>query len=205
MDIVTDTLHASSSDLITWNTLVMKKQGWHDAIPTMWLVITAALLEAWHQRDQEPPFLHDNRRGYARVNPVGLSCQGVPDQAIPPDDQLPLHGLGLREGSETIAKFNRYIWSEWTFKSTQPVHVNKSLQEMLDRLARNSPERQASQLKTDERSTGSPSAEKKGRDVASSFPTPLNRSARAANQRTYCPTKGRENLLTLLQGLMGSL
>ena len=33
VDIVTDTLHASSSDLITWNTLVMMKLSWIDNIP----------------------------------------------------------------------------------------------------------------------------------------------------------------------------
>ena len=40
VDIVADTLHASSSDfsdLITWNTLVLKMLKWHDAIPRMWL------------------------------------------------------------------------------------------------------------------------------------------------------------------------
>ena len=42
VDIVTDSLHASSSDLITWNTLVMKKLKWHDAIPQLWLEVTAA-------------------------------------------------------------------------------------------------------------------------------------------------------------------
>ena len=33
VDIVTDTLHASSSDLLTWNTLVMMKLGWVNSIP----------------------------------------------------------------------------------------------------------------------------------------------------------------------------
>ena len=33
IDIVTDTLHASSSDLITWNTLVMMKLRWINEIP----------------------------------------------------------------------------------------------------------------------------------------------------------------------------
>ena len=33
VDIVTDTLHASSSDLITWNTLVMIKMKWIDCLP----------------------------------------------------------------------------------------------------------------------------------------------------------------------------
>ena len=72
VDIVTDALHASSSDLITWNTLVMMKLRWIDLIPKQWLEITTQSLE-WEARDQDPPFLPDNRRGCARVTPVALS------------------------------------------------------------------------------------------------------------------------------------
>ena len=76
VDIVTDTLHASSSDLITWNTLVMIKMKWIDILPRQWLEITTQSLEAWKQRDEKTPFLPDNRRGYARVTPVALSKVG---------------------------------------------------------------------------------------------------------------------------------
>ena len=59
VDIVTDTLHASSSDLITWNTLATKKLKWKELIPELWLLhwleITAASLDAW-DRDQQSPF-----------------------------------------------------------------------------------------------------------------------------------------------------
>ena len=51
IDIVTDTLHASSSDLITWNTLVMLKLRWFNEIPRQWLDITTNSLEAWKARD----------------------------------------------------------------------------------------------------------------------------------------------------------
>ena len=44
MDIVTDTQHASSSDLITWNTLVMRKLRWLNVIPRKWVDIYCELL-----------------------------------------------------------------------------------------------------------------------------------------------------------------
>ena len=77
VDIVTDTIHASSSDLITWNTLVMIKLKWISIIPRQWLETTTRSLEAWKQRDEKSPFLPDNRRGFARVTPVALSKVGV--------------------------------------------------------------------------------------------------------------------------------
>ena len=54
VDIVTNTLHASSSDLITWNTLVMMRLKWYDNIPTTWLEITTFSLKEWQARDQNP-------------------------------------------------------------------------------------------------------------------------------------------------------
>ena len=83
VDIVTDTLHASSSGLITWNTLIVKKLKWHDAIPKIWLEITAASLDEVQERDKKPPFLPDNRSGYARVTPVALSSHGISEQEHP--------------------------------------------------------------------------------------------------------------------------
>ena len=77
VDIVTDTLHASSSDLLTWNTLVMMKLGWVGCIPREWVEITTQSLEEWKEREREakPPFLPDNRRGYARVTDSSCSIQ----------------------------------------------------------------------------------------------------------------------------------
>ena len=56
VDIVTDTLHASSSDLITWNTLVMLKLNWVGILPQQWLEIATQSLEAWKLRDEESIF-----------------------------------------------------------------------------------------------------------------------------------------------------
>ena len=80
VDIVTDTLHASSSDLITWNTLVMMKLQWVENIPRQWIEITTQSLKAWKAQDEQPPFLPvpDNRRGFARVTPVALSKVCIP-------------------------------------------------------------------------------------------------------------------------------
>ena len=57
VDIVTDTLHASSSDLITWNTLAMIRTELQGHIPQTWLEITAASLSTWEQRDRQETFL----------------------------------------------------------------------------------------------------------------------------------------------------
>ena len=89
IDIVTDTLHASSSDLIVWNTLVMLKVRWFSEIPRQWLAITTHSLEAWKERDQLSQFHDDNRRGYARVTPVALSHIGVPGSTILHADEYP--------------------------------------------------------------------------------------------------------------------
>ena len=70
VDVVTDTLHASSSDLIVWNTLVLMKLRWVSDIPKEWMDITYNSLEAWSERDRLSPFHNDNRRGYARVTPL---------------------------------------------------------------------------------------------------------------------------------------
>ena len=78
IDIVTDTVHASSSDLIMWNTLVLMKLRWIGEIPRAWIDITTNSLEEWCARDQLSPFHADNRRGYARVTPIALSNVGMP-------------------------------------------------------------------------------------------------------------------------------
>ena len=80
MDIVTDTLHASSSDLMTWITLAMIRMYINDHLPQQWLEISAAALPIWEERDRQEPFLSDNRRGYVRISPIGLTSTGKPEQ-----------------------------------------------------------------------------------------------------------------------------
>ena len=64
-DIVTDTLHTSSSDLITWNTLTMIKADLTSSIKLEWIQIVTASLQKWDVRDQLEPFQPDSRRGFA--------------------------------------------------------------------------------------------------------------------------------------------
>ena len=82
IDIVTGALHASSSDLIVWNTLVMMKLRCIDEIPKEWIDITYNSLDAWSARDELSPFHTDNRRGYARVTPIALSSVGIPGSSV---------------------------------------------------------------------------------------------------------------------------
>ena len=135
IDIVTDTLHASSSDLITWNTLVMIKLKWFDLIPRKWLDITTHSLKAWEERDQLSQFHSDTRRGYARVTPVALSSVGVPGSGTLPQDEYPKHGLGIYGDYETCEDFKGYIWASWTTMAAQPMQVDSALQAMINQSA----------------------------------------------------------------------
>ena len=132
IDIVTDTLHASSSDLITWNTLVMMKLKWFDHIPRQWVDITTNSLEAWDARDQLSQFHDDTRRGYARVTPVALSHIGVPGSMILPVNEYPQNGLGVYDDFETCGAFEGYIWATWTTMTAQPMQIDSALQALLN-------------------------------------------------------------------------
>ena len=135
IDIVTDTLHASSSDLITWNTLVMMKLKWYSDLPRQWVDITTHSLKAWDARDQLSQFHHDNRRGYARVTPVALSSVGVPGSHILPMNEYPRHGLGIYDDYETSEDFNGYLWATWTTMAAQPMQIDPALQAMINQSA----------------------------------------------------------------------
>ena len=132
IDIVTDTLHASSSDLITWNTLVMIKLKWLNGIPRQWIDITVNSLELWEARDQLSQFHADTRRGYARVTPVALSHKGVPGSRTLPVDEFPKEGLGVYDDYETCEKFTGYIWATWTTMAAQPMQIDSALQALLN-------------------------------------------------------------------------
>ena len=132
IDIVTDTLHASSSDLITWNTLVMLKLKWYNEIPRQWLDITTNSLEAWEARDQLSQFHDDTRRGYARVTPVALSHIGVPGSLTSPVDEYPKEGLGVYDDFEACEDFNGYVWATWTTMTAQPMQIDSALQALLN-------------------------------------------------------------------------
>ena len=67
LDIVTDILHASSSDLITWHTLAMVRQKLQEHILPTWHEITVACLEAWKERGRDI-----NRKGFRNLVACGL-------------------------------------------------------------------------------------------------------------------------------------
>ena len=140
MDIATDKLHASSSDLITRNTLAMMRLKLQRFTPERWQEIAAASLDAWDKRDQQKPFLTDDRRGNARVTPAGLTSTGVTSQTLPPADQCPLHGLGFCDEKESSTQFHftTYVRSIWTRKAVLPTRADQSLTDMLKGPARGS-------------------------------------------------------------------
>ena len=162
VDIVTDTLHASSSDLITWNTLVMLKLKWVSTIPRQWLEIATQSLEARKLRDEKPPFLPDNRRGFARVTPIALSNSGVPNTEIYAMDEFPLLGLGLHDDYESWSRCQGYVWSGWTTRKAQPMHIDPALQMLIDQSVQVDPNAVSSTYMGRDPGTPAPTTESKG-------------------------------------------
>ena len=178
VDIVTDTIHASSSDLITWNTLIMVKLKWVDLIPRHWLEIATQSLEAWKLRDEKPPFLPDNRRGFARVTPIALSKVGVPNTEIYSMDEYPLHGLGLYDDYESWSKYKGYVWSGWTTRKAQPMHIDPALQALIDQSVQGAPNAASQTYAGKDPATADSTAESKGSqlpvcDFEPPFPSPV--------------------------------
>ena len=73
----------------------MLKLKWYNKIPRQWLDITTNSLEAWKARDQLSQFHDDTRRGYARVTPIALSHNGIPESPTLCVDEYPKEGLGV--------------------------------------------------------------------------------------------------------------
>ena len=82
------------------------KLQWVDSIPRQWIEITTQSLETWKARDEQSPFLPDNRRGYARVTPAALSKVGIPGTNVLMLNAYPLHGLGLDDDLETCEQYS---------------------------------------------------------------------------------------------------
>ena len=51
-------------------------------------------------------------------------------------DQYPRDGLGIYEDLETSDQYSGYVWSDWTTKTVQPMHIDEALQAMIDHPAR---------------------------------------------------------------------
>ena len=61
------------------------------------------------------------------MTPVALSKDGVPSQAMYLVDQYAVEGLGIYEDFESRDRFSGYVWSDWTAKTVQPMHVDDAL------------------------------------------------------------------------------
>ena len=57
---------------------------------------------------------------------------GIPDTKIHAMDEFPLHGLGLYDDFEPWGRYSGYVWSDWTTRKAQPMHVDPALQAMID-------------------------------------------------------------------------
>ena len=194
VDIVTDTLRASSSDLITWNTLVMMKLQWIDSIPREWIEITTQSLEAWKVRDEQSPFLPDNRRGYARVTPIALSKLGAPDSTVLMLSEYPLHGLGLYDDLETCEQYSGHAWSNWTTKAVQPAHIDSASQAMIDQSSKQGVHAASQPSHISAQSTSSTTTGFKG-SYASSFSiaSPYPDSSGDVNMESPADKRSRES------------
>ena len=92
---------------------------------------------------------------------VALSRVGVPGSAVHALDQYPMDGLGIHDDLETCEQYTGYVWSNWTTKTVQPVHIDEALQAMID---------QASKCSADTTTQPSTLARDKG-SYASTFPS----------------------------------
>ena len=89
----------------------MIKLKWIGLIPRQWLEIATQSLEAWKLRDEKPLFL----------------------------PEFPLHGLGPYDDYESWNKYKGYVWSGWTTRKAQPMHIDPALQALIDQSAQGAP------------------------------------------------------------------
>ena len=47
-------------------------------------------------------------------------------------DEFPLHGLGLHDDYESWSRYQGYVWSGWTTRKAQPMHIDPALQTLID-------------------------------------------------------------------------
>ena len=156
----------------------MIKLKWVNLIPRQWLEIATQSLEAWKLRDEKPPFLPDNKRGFARVTPIALSKVGVPNTEIHAMDEFPLHGLGLYDDYESWSRYKGYVWSGWTTRKAQPMHIDSALQALIDQSVQVDPNAASQTYIGKDSATSDSMAESKGSQLPvcnfePPFPTPV--------------------------------
>ena len=47
-------------------------------------------------------------------------------------DEFPLHGLGLCDDYESWSQYKGYVWSGWTTRKAQPMHIDSALQALIN-------------------------------------------------------------------------
>ena len=70
VDIMTDSLHASSSDRITSNALAMLSYRMHDHLRRKWTIVAGMSMKIWERKGLAPPFRQDSRQGFACAPPA---------------------------------------------------------------------------------------------------------------------------------------
>ena len=70
------------------------------------------------------------------MTPVPLSRNGIPGLAVHTLDQYPRDGLGTYDDLETCEQNSGHVWSDWTTKTVQPMHIDEARKAMIDQPAR---------------------------------------------------------------------
>ena len=108
--------------------------------------------------------------------PIALSKVGVPNTEIHAMDELPLHGLGLYDDYESWGRCKGYVWSGWTTRKAQPMHIDSALQALIDQSVQLAPSAVGHTYLGKDSVTPDPTVESKGSqllvcDFEPPFPT----------------------------------
>ena len=108
---------------------------------------------------------------------------------------IQLKGLGIYEVFESCSHFSGYVWSDWTAKTVQPMHVDDALQAMINQPARGSTgATMASSHPSTQPNVVMMSTENKGSGVSTLGVPPLNCQVMCVWRRPQ--TREPESLLT---------
>ena len=96
------------------------------------------------------------------MTPIALSKGGVPDTEVPVMDEFSLHGLGLHDDYESWSRYQGYVWSGWTTRKAQPMHIDSALQALIDQSVQADPNAMNSTYIGRDLGTPAPTTESKG-------------------------------------------
>ena len=123
-----------------------------------------------------------------------LFAVGVPNTEIHAMYEFPLHGLGLYDDFEPWGRYNGYVWSDWTTRQAQPMHIDPSLQALIDQSVQ-IPSSAADQTYLGKDSvTTDPTAESKGSQLlVGDFDPPFPTSLPDVNMESSADKRSRES------------